>query len=862
MNESQKVLSPEWWVIRLYGQLQERKRILDKFERYYKGHFDLPWLTAQAQAEFLRILKMTRTNYMGLVVDAMVERMNLVGFRRASNTEGSADEDIWRIWQFNRMDGFYDQGLLEGGINGMFYMLVAPNPKDEKNPFIWVEHPNQCIVEHVPGTNRRERAAGLKAWIDEWTGKVYATLYLPDFIYKFEAADPQAGIITNELPGTRQPSALQRQWTPRLVPGESWPARNVLGVVSLIESPNNPRLLLGGVSELHDVMDIQDRISKTVADRLITQDYGAFPQRMLSGWPREDASGNINEPVDVGRTRILTTDVAEARGSQFDAAPLDPYSLAKREDVKDIASRTRTPAHYLLGEMSNVNGEAMALDTSIPTPNGLVPIGSIVDGDEVYDERGTVQIVERAHDVLYDRPCYRITFDDGAEFVADGRHRWPVVSIPERQRSGSGISQRSHFSVMNTEYIKETLLAVNGQKVHAIDLALPPDGPEKDLPIDPYVLGAWLGDGSRGQGAICAGEQDVAEMTEVLESAGETVSVRQDDKGLYWMTIRGLRGRLSAFGILNDKHIPETYFQGSFKQRLALLQGLMDTDGAASSHENQGGSVAFDVHDERLANDTYRLICSLGHKVSLRRNAFSKNFDDKVISGTRYRMRWCPPDIAFRLSRKVALQNRPGMDRAKTLRRVIVSVEPVDSVPVRCLTVSGPSHLFLAGVAHVPTHNTLKASESGLVSKVHQRMSGHSDPAEDAARLLAKAAGINIPDDDKVEVMWDDPEFRTQAEKTDALVKMRAAFNLPTMVAYEKWGASPTEIERWMKLMDEEQQKAMALDPAMQLAEQYRKAIGGAGGPSDSLSGNSGGKPAPGKSPVDKQKVIKPNGLT
>jgi hypothetical protein len=133
--------------------------------------------------------------------------------------------------------------------------------------------------------------------------------------------------------------------------------------VPLIEIPNNPRLLTGGVSELYDVTDIQDRINKTLADRLITQDYGAFPQKWATAWPDEDDDGNPNQ-IDVGRNRMVTTDVEQTKFGQWDAAPLDPYSAAKREDVKDVASRTRTPAQYLLGEMSNVNGETLKASES------------------------------------------------------------------------------------------------------------------------------------------------------------------------------------------------------------------------------------------------------------------------------------------------------------------------------------------------------------------------------------------------------------------------------------------------------------------------------------------------------------------
>lgn len=341
--------TPEWWVDRLYRQLVKRKPELDKWNAYYEGDHPLPWLPQQAEEEFRRILKMSRSNYMGLVVEAKAERMIVEGFRTAK--EQDADDTLWEWWQANNLDADSDQSILESLICGMSYMLVAPQLVDGK-PVITVEHASQTIVEYVPGSNRRVRAAGLKVWVDDWTATTCATLYLPDRVCKFEAARVGRS--------TRQTLA----WRPRLVAGEAWPLPNPLGVVSLVELPNNPRMLTGGRSELSDLTDIQDRVNKTLADRLMTQDFGAFPQKWATGYPVEDEDGRPTAPIDSGRDRMVSTDATETKFGQWDAAPLDPYSAAKREDVKDIASRSRTPAQYLLGEMSNVNGETLKASES------------------------------------------------------------------------------------------------------------------------------------------------------------------------------------------------------------------------------------------------------------------------------------------------------------------------------------------------------------------------------------------------------------------------------------------------------------------------------------------------------------------
>jgi len=345
-------LSPEWWIARLYKRIQAQREEFDFFDAYYRGDHPLPWLAPQARDEFRRILRMTRSNYMGLVVDAQVERMTVEGFRVDPESE-EPDKDAWRIWQANNLDSDFDQGMLEAGICGRSFLQVAPNEQDSSAPHIWVEHASQATVEYEPGTNRRERAAALKAWNDDWTDELHAVLQLPDRIYKFKAHKPPSGSTSNPV------------WEERDVKGEQANGNrlNPLRVVSMIELPNNPRLLSGGVSELADVTDVQDRINKTIADRLITQDYGAFPQKWASAWPDEDEAG-VPNTIDIGRNRMVTTEVAETKFGQWDAAPLDPYSMAKREDVKDIASRTRTPAQYLLGEMSNVNGETLKASES------------------------------------------------------------------------------------------------------------------------------------------------------------------------------------------------------------------------------------------------------------------------------------------------------------------------------------------------------------------------------------------------------------------------------------------------------------------------------------------------------------------
>lgn len=338
------VQSPEWWRDRLYEKLCERSKKTDVYDNYYECEHPLPFLHEKARDPFRRLLQMSRANYMELVVDALVGRLEVAGFQ--SGADGSSDEAAWKLWQDNGMDAGSQLAFLEAAIRGEAYLLNAPPTGRQSGMQITPEHPSQAITEPVPGSPR-EMAAGLKLWLDDWTGMLCATVYLPEALYKFQAKEPKYG----EKP----------QWTRREVAGEKWGAANPLGEVPLEPLSNRPRMLRPGASELKSVTGIQDRINKTIADRMMTQEFAAFPQKWVTGMeiPVDETTGQPVQPFDVAVNRILMAEDAGAKFGQFAAADLGGYLKACEADVKDIAAITSTPPHYLLGSLTNLSAEAL-----------------------------------------------------------------------------------------------------------------------------------------------------------------------------------------------------------------------------------------------------------------------------------------------------------------------------------------------------------------------------------------------------------------------------------------------------------------------------------------------------------------------
>jgi replicative DNA helicase len=324
-------------------------------------------------------------------------------------------------------------------------------------------------------------------------------------------------------------------------------------------------------------------------------------------------------------------------------------------------------------------GKALALETPVPTPTGWTTMGELQPGDEVIDARGRPCQVTFATPVMHDRQCYEVQFDDGSTIVADADHQWFAYHFP-----GGGKSMA--LVVTTRQMVDEGIRACHdGGPTWFLPLTRPLDLPEAELRVDPYVLGCWLSGGDTDGSEIAIRE-------DVDIRAGITAAGAGRSEG-YAGPLRTITSELQSTGLLRGarKHIPDRYLRASTEQRRALLQGLLDTDG----HVERSGVVDLCLADLALLRQARELVCSLGDKPGLIRQRSIRLPDGR--QATAWRFGWTPLDQVFRLRRKAA---------RRIMSRAIVSIRPVPSVPVRCITVDSPDHLYLAGESMIPTHNT------------------------------------------------------------------------------------------------------------------------------------------------------------
>lgn len=345
---------------RLHERLARRRPAIAKFEQYFDGQQRLAFASDSWRRMHSDRYRGFADNWCGVVGRAAPERTQLLGIRVGDDVKVQTPDEraLWGHWVRNNGEAQSSAGFLSGAVTGRSFVTVWGD--ESGDPLLSWEHSSQCIVEYDELGRSR---FGLKAWMDD-AGE-HVTLYTPDEVWKW-SRDPEA--VEPERP----------VWAARLpeVTGDSsWPIRNPLGVVPIVEMPNRPVLGSGPISDISGTMAMQDAVNLMWAYLFSAADYASMPARVIMGqeppkMPILDESGQKigEQPVDkeaLENGRMLWLTGTETSIGQWDAAKLDVFTDVLHVMVKHLASQTRTPIHYIMGELGNVNGETLTA-TELP----------------------------------------------------------------------------------------------------------------------------------------------------------------------------------------------------------------------------------------------------------------------------------------------------------------------------------------------------------------------------------------------------------------------------------------------------------------------------------------------------------------
>ena len=328
------------------------------------------------------------------------------------------------------------------------------------------------------------------------------------------------------------------------------------------------------------------------------------------------------------------------------------------------------------------HGKLLPVDTPVLTTKGWVNHGDLKRGDYVFGQDGMPKMV-LANSGSYEWKVVNINFQDGKSIKCANEHLWKL-KVEYDDHKG-----RRELTCETKDIFKR-----KHRRSPYIDISTALQIEQKELPIDPYILGCWLGDGHSRQGVLTVGQEDKEHFSKLGEA-------REVKKGIYRVLINGLTTKLRANNLYKNKHIPIEYLLSSKEQRFELLRGLMDTDGCIDKR----GNCEFTQKENQLVKDVYTLLRSLGFKARI-------NYYDAILNGVnvgkKCRVTFNPNkgEHIFNLERKQdRLNNKINGDRDDKYKLFIQSItDENEHVLGNCIEVDGG--MYLAGYDLIPTHNS------------------------------------------------------------------------------------------------------------------------------------------------------------
>lgn len=398
-----------------------------------------------------------------------------------------------------------------------------------------------------------------------------------------------------------------------------------------------------------------------------------------------------------------------------DLAKGPDYGIPFDNPYYNALFRGMSEEKLLIQSAGTGDGKAITHGTKIPTPQGWKLVEDIKIGDKLFDRRGKETNVVGVYPQGV-QDVYRVTLKDGRYIDCNLEHLWEVYDSENKKRIWDTKKMIDYIS--NWKKKGYPLSIKNNQPV---------EYKEKDLPIDPYVLGATLGDGcitkENQRFSISSGNDGVP--NEVARRLNSEYVKNKHNYNYHFKLTKDLKTPQrknkeylyvsDVFNNLNeligkyskDKYIPREYLLGSINQRLKLLQGLMDTDGCIFLRdEERQASISFSSVSKQLAEDVRELGYSLGFKNTIK-YLKTKNYYQVVFS------------IPSRDIPKLFLADDEKIKKAEIAKNhqdrklhdfiKIKSIEKLNKQEHQvCFTVDNDEHLFLVG-DYVVTHNTRNA---------------------------------------------------------------------------------------------------------------------------------------------------------
>jgi phosphate starvation-inducible protein PhoH and related proteins len=424
--------------------------------------------------------------------------------------------------------------------------------------------------------------------------------------------------------------------------------------------------------------------------------------------------------------RIILTRPAVEAGERLGYLPgtlyekIDPYLRPLYDALHDMIDPDSIPKLMAAGTievapLAFMRGRAQPVETPVLTPDGWRPIGELQVGDLVVGSDGAPTPVLGVYP-QGEKDVYRVTAQDGASTLCCSEHLWTVRTASDKRRG-------KPWRVLETQQMIGGLRAAHAHRYELPVLTAPVAFPERVVPMDPYALGLLLGDGCLTGSTTPAFASEDPDLVEALEAALPGVQARYKGGVDYTLTRVRAAGEvvtlenpvtaaLRALELLgtrsHTKFIPRSYLDNTVEVRLAVLQGLLDSDGGPVTQTDRTCRIQYVTTSPHLRDDVVELVRSLGGVAYMRTRAAAGCSSGTALGAHRHdayvidlRL---PADVEpFRLGRKRVAYEKTGGGRPM---RFIDSIEPAGRAECVCIQVAAADSLYVTE-GHLLTHNTL-----------------------------------------------------------------------------------------------------------------------------------------------------------
>lgn len=426
-------------------------------------------------------------------------------------------------------------------------------------------------------------------------------------------------------------------------------------------------------------------------------------------------------------SRIILTRPAVEAGERLGFLPgtlyekIDPYLRPLYDALHDMLDPESIPKLMAAGTievapLAYMRGRSQPVFTNVLTPDGWRPIGDLQVGDLVIGSNGEPTPVLGVYP-QGERDIYRVSAQDGSWTLCCGEHLWTVRTASDKRRD-------KPWRVLETQEMIGNLRAARARRYELPMLTAPVSFPERDVPMDPYALGLLLGDGCLTGSTTPSFSTEDRELAEALESALPGVTVRHTGGPDYVLNrikapgdvvtlenpvTRVLRELDLPRTRSHTKFVPDDYLYNTSDVRLAVLQGLLDSDGGPVTQADRTCRIQFSSSSIILRDDIIALVQSLGGVAYTRRRPAEGRKQSTALAAHRYDSHVVdirlPEGIEpFRLARKRDKYHAAGGGGRPM--RFIDSIEPAGTEETVCIQVAAEDSLYVTQ-DYLLTHNTL-----------------------------------------------------------------------------------------------------------------------------------------------------------